>query len=76
EIVVAVNKHDGYDKSLAPALITGFKSAVDLIKEEVNPKNQTTPTSKQCLGEAKESKHVSKFKNQKNQGHGNLNQNK
>ncbi len=76
EIILAVNQYDSYDKSLAPALITGFKSAVDLIKEEVNPKNQTTPTSKQCLGEAKESKHVSKFKNQKNQGHGNLNQNK
>ena len=64
EIVLAINKHDGYDKSLAPALITGFKSAVDLVKEKVNPKNQPIPTSAECLGEAKNSKHVSEAKNQ------------
>lgn len=65
EIVLAVNKDYGYDKSLAPALITGFKSAVDLVKEEVNPKNQPVPTSAECLGEANNSKHTTKVENQK-----------
>jgi len=76
EIVLAVNKdYDGYDKSLAPALITGFKSAVDFVKKEFNPKNKTEPTSAKCLGEAKNLEHVPKVENQKNiQGQGNLNQ--
>ena len=64
EIVLAVNKDYGYDKSLAPSLITGFKSAVDLVKEEVNPKNQPIPTSAKCLGEANNSKHTTKVENQ------------
>jgi len=64
EIVLAVNKDYGYDKSLAPALITGFKSAVALLKEEVNPKNQHVPTSAECLGEANNSKHTTKVENQ------------
>ncbi len=75
EIVLAINKHDGYDKSLAPALITGFKSAVDLVKEKFNPKNKTKPTSAKCLGEAKNLKHSAEVEKQKNiQGQGNLNQ--
>ena len=64
EIVLAVNKDYGYDKSLAPALITGFKSAVALLKEKVNPKNQPVPTSAECLGEANNSKHTTKVENQ------------
>ncbi len=63
EIVLAVN-NNGYDETLAPSLITGFKSAVDLVKEEVNPKNQPTPTSAKCLGEANNSKHTTKVENQ------------
>ena len=63
EIVLAVN-NNGYDETLAPSLITGFKSAVDLVKEEVNPKNQPIPTSAECLGEANNSKHTTKVENQ------------
>lgn len=63
----------GYDKSLATALITGFKSAVELIKEELDsikeefyPTKKPTPITAECLGEAKNLKHSAEVKNQEN----------
>ena len=64
EIVLAVNQDYGYDKSLAPALISGFKSAVALVKEKFNPKKKVSPISAKCLGEANNSKHTTKVENQ------------
>ena len=73
KVVLAVNKHDGYDKSLVPTLITGFKSAVELIKEELDsikeefyPTKKPTPITAECLGEAKNLKHSAEVKNQEN----------
>ena len=64
EIVLAVNQDYGYDKSLAPALISGFKSAVALVKEKFNPKKKVSPISAKCLGEANNSKHTTEVENQ------------